>query len=872
MVKGYIVQHTHWDREWYFTAEDAKVLSDQVFTEALNELEKNPNVNFCLDGQSSILDEYLEINPQKLQVIKDLVAKGRLFVGPWYTQTDALLVDSESILRNLIIGINETKEKYGNPMMVGYLPDTFGFNANLPTLLNQVGIDNFMAWRGINFDKQAFSPYFIWNGLGDQYVYAMYFPFGYMTGLMTLDAVNNIPNFVENRLDPMLSFLMEHGDNEDLLLPSGIDQKSMVLDFDNIVEQINEVSDYENEICDYPTYVEIIRNKKNLPNYEGELREPVYSRVHRSISSVRTQMKQDNFQLEQIILHRIEPLMVISKKIGVEISTGLLKRLWKKVLENQAHDSIGGCVSDNVAEDIFHRSKEAYELAEGLENLISKRIADSLDLTHHQLLVFNTDPVPFKGEKIVHVVNRTKNIRFKNSKKSVLVSEKYYPERHNVQRLVATGFEYFTEPSYYELDICIDVELPAFGYTIIEFEECEEPLETSVWSEETRISNDFYTIQYHAGTVELVTKEGRTIKDFIRLVDMGNNGDTYDFSPLAEEKELILDFDKAHVERDSSKQCLVIEGVASLPNDLESRCLEKQNIIEVAYILRLTLNDEDVIEGKITIDNQVLSHRMRLQFQVDDPTEISIAQIQNGFVINQPEVIPSDWVEKYVEMPANLEIFDKSVSVEFEGSYVTVFADGLREYERVSDKLFLTLFATTGELGKPNLSWRPGRASGDTTNEGHVMMPTPLAQELGEHQYSFAIQVGKGRLDQFKVAKTTQKRLSQSVSYQKQSLNLFINRLDNKIWPLQHSKRVPTELSLLELPKDVIVSAIYPAYSEENSYVIRLANPTKETVELTDRVTLKGKIVNALEEDVGQVNNIKPFDYVSLLIPINKYS
>ena len=68
MVNAHIIQHTHWDREWYFTNEDAIVLSDQVFTEVLDELERNPKVNFCLDGQTSIVDEYLEINPQKLKV------------------------------------------------------------------------------------------------------------------------------------------------------------------------------------------------------------------------------------------------------------------------------------------------------------------------------------------------------------------------------------------------------------------------------------------------------------------------------------------------------------------------------------------------------------------------------------------------------------------------------------------------------------------------------------------------------------------------------------------------------------------------------------------------------------------------------------
>lgn len=314
MTKAHIVQHTHWDREWYFTAEDAKVLSDQVFTEVLDELTNNPHANFCLDGQSSIVDEYVEINPEKLPVIQKLVAEERLFIGPWYAQTDALLVDAESILRNLIIGIHDTAAKYGKPMMVGYLPDTFGFNAQLPTLLNQVGIDNFMCWRGLNFEKLVPSPYFIWKGLGERSVYAMNFPFGYMTGLMTIEAQKNISTFVKEKLDPAIGFLQDHGDNSTILIPSGIDQKNMVRNLEKIVPQINEASKFETVISDYPAYVEQIRQKQNLPSYQGELREPVYSRVHRSIGSVRSQMKLDNFQLEQRILRRIEPLMVIAQK------------------------------------------------------------------------------------------------------------------------------------------------------------------------------------------------------------------------------------------------------------------------------------------------------------------------------------------------------------------------------------------------------------------------------------------------------------------------------------------------------------------------------------------------------------------------------
>lgn len=46
-------------------------------------------------------------------------------LGPWYTQPDEFLISGESLVRNLLYGIKLAK-KYGDPLLVGYLPDTFG--------------------------------------------------------------------------------------------------------------------------------------------------------------------------------------------------------------------------------------------------------------------------------------------------------------------------------------------------------------------------------------------------------------------------------------------------------------------------------------------------------------------------------------------------------------------------------------------------------------------------------------------------------------------------------------------------------------------------------------------------------------------------
>ena len=414
MTTAYLVNHTHWDREWYFSIMDEQVLGEQLFTEVLDELEAHPTANFCLDGQVSIVDEYVAIHPEAKARIQRLVNEGRLFIGPWYTQTDALMPTAESIIRNLIIGIKDTEGNYGKPMMIGYLPDSFGFNAQMPTLLRQVGIDNMVFWRGINFKRQAGSTYFRWHGIGNKEIVALNFPFGYFTGQITPEAKQKLNEFVEQKYDPAIKFESEHDQNEDVLIPSGIDQMNIVKNISQTVEQINSISEYHTEISTYPEFVELIRHRsESLPEYRGELRLPTYARVHRSIGSVRSKLKRENFRLEQKLLKRVEPLCVIGHKVGVNIGNGLLTKAWKKLLKCQPHDSLGGSVSENVAKDIWQRYKEVDELVDGIENMVKKKISQYLKLTSSQLLVFNTDPHEFDGYKKVDIVASTKKIKIK---------------------------------------------------------------------------------------------------------------------------------------------------------------------------------------------------------------------------------------------------------------------------------------------------------------------------------------------------------------------------------------------------------------------------------------------------------------------------
>ncbi len=114
----HVVPHMHWDREWYFTTEESRILLVYDMEEILTMLETNPDYPYyVMDGQTAILEDYFAVKPENRNRVKKLVQEGKLIIGPWYTQTDEMVVGAESIVRNLLYGMRDCRE-IGEPMMI----------------------------------------------------------------------------------------------------------------------------------------------------------------------------------------------------------------------------------------------------------------------------------------------------------------------------------------------------------------------------------------------------------------------------------------------------------------------------------------------------------------------------------------------------------------------------------------------------------------------------------------------------------------------------------------------------------------------------------------------------------------------------------
>ena len=107
--------------------------------------------------------------------------KGKLIIGPWYTQTDEMVVGGESIVRNLLYG-HKDSQTFGEPMNIGYLPDSFGQSGQMPMILNGFGITRSIFWRGTSERMGSNKTEFYWTSDDGSKVLTQLLPLGYAIG------------------------------------------------------------------------------------------------------------------------------------------------------------------------------------------------------------------------------------------------------------------------------------------------------------------------------------------------------------------------------------------------------------------------------------------------------------------------------------------------------------------------------------------------------------------------------------------------------------------------------------------------------------------------------------------------------------------
>jgi mannosylglycerate hydrolase len=353
-----IVPHTHWDREWYEPFHSFRLRLVEVVDELLSLLESDPSyARFLLDGQTAALDDYLEVRPEAEERIRNLAASGRLTVGPWYTLMDEFLVSPETIVRDLQTGIR-TSAAFGGTMEVGYLPDMFGHVAQMPQILRLAGFEHAVVWRGV--PSSVISTGFIWEAPDGTSVRAEYLPFGYGNGSLLPDDAKALVRRVRDHLEQIGSFLVS-----DLLLMNGSDHLPPQPGLGRVVAEANALQDdFHFEITSLPEHL-ARTSTEGLASWRGELRSGARANMLMGVTSNRVDVKRAAAATERALERRAEPYAALFLP-SASWPRAQLDLAWKEVLRNAAHDSICACSVDDVVDEVLQRFAAARAIADGL--------------------------------------------------------------------------------------------------------------------------------------------------------------------------------------------------------------------------------------------------------------------------------------------------------------------------------------------------------------------------------------------------------------------------------------------------------------------------------------------------------------------------
>ncbi len=769
--------HTHWDREWYSPFQAMRLRLVEVLDELLDLLEADPTyANFLLDGQLAAVDDYLALRPDAEARLRRLAATGRVTVGPWYVLPDEFCVSGETLVRNLEMGLARAAD-FGGAMEVGYLPDMFGHVAQMPQLLRLAGFDHAVVWRGVPsaVDRTAFW----WVAPDGSRVRAEYLPVGYGNGTAVPDDARLLLGRVRAHVEEVADLL---GPDAPLLWMNGADHQQPQHFLGRVVAEANAAqNDFRLAITSLPAYLAAAPTD-GLPTWKGELRSGARASLLMGVLSNRVDVKQAAARAERSLERRAEPLSALFVPAHQWPATAL-GLAWAEVVRNAAHDSSCACSADEVVDAVLHRYAEARQVGDGLAdralgalgaslatggpvavNPTSRRRSGLVELvadgpTPEGTQAVSTHPAGLTerilaGAEVGTAIGQARN-QAVAAGASVIAVEMNHDDKgfavvvrtgitatpgvdttSALSELYARAGACGRDPVHLRVEhgavsrsLARVDDVPAFGWRAW----ARGPLSVApVTAAGNVLDNGLVRVEVDPddgtfGVVDESAEQG-PVSGLDRLVDGGDAGDTYNWSPP--EDDTVID-------RPENVAVEVLEsGPLRAALEVTRRFIWPEQIVEdrrcgarpVEVVTRLEVHaGERLVRVTTTLDNTCRDHRLRSWFPLPEAVigstaECAFAVVERG---TEAEGGPHEM---------GLATFPSRRFVSAGG--LTLVHEGLLEYESVDGAtLALTLLRCVGQLSGTDLRTRPQPAGPPVPVEG--------AQMQGRRVLRYCVAVGE---------------------------------------------------------------------------------------------------------------------------------
>ncbi|OGI13441.1 MAG: hypothetical protein A3I68_00755 [Candidatus Melainabacteria bacterium RIFCSPLOWO2_02_FULL_35_15] len=778
-ITFHVISHTHWDREWYLPFEVFRIELVELIDNLLNILEQKKDFIFHLDGQTIILQDYLEIKPYKKEQIRKFVESGNLLIGPWYVLSDQFLTSGEAIIRNLLYGMRDVKE-YGDVMMVGYNPDQFGQIAQLPQIFKGFNINSALIGRGIQDSIAEHN----WFGLNGESILAISLTHWY----------NNAQRFPEEDthkyIDKIFETQAKTSRSNHILLMNGCDHLSAQSNLSDILKSVNQNQKWQLQQNSLPEAVKNIinsSNKKNYPICYGELRSDNNKYILAGTLSSRVYLKLLNYKCQTILEKIIEPLAAILNIQQNKIYPyDEIKYAWRLLMQNHAHDSICGCSIDEVHREMELRFLKVNQVLDKIKENLCKDKDTALQYLYLQIInltnFYRNDVIeaelevpmgpPSEHPSATPTVNRPeiKNLALKLDGKEVTF---HILENYMAYKMIRSKDEVPLLQAIQKIKILLETNVKPFS--AISYEICTETEKEA--RKQGNFENQNYKLEINKdGSFNISLKEKKCKFENIHFITIENDkGDEYNF--------VQDEFGTTLSSKDWSWSIKVTEE-----NNLRKKIiLATSDVIDIKIELTCYRNS-DRIDFRTKIQNTLKNKRIRLHFP--DNLQANYITADTPFGIIQRACPPADWINY-----ANSQPLHNWIDHSNDESGLAFFGGGLADYELFKDGngFAVTLIRAIGRL---------------SSVKSHSLIETPEAQCNREIEFTYAIYPHTGNREKKQIQ-------NEFLIYQ---TPLIINQSGSMI----------NFHGLITVSPKLTVSSFKRSEDKENLYILRVFNPNNK--------------------------------------------
>ncbi len=359
----YFDANAHIDAAWLWRDLETIEVCRNTFNSVFNMMNVRPDFTYT-QSAAAYYDWMERYYPDTYKKIQQMVKEGRWEItGGMWVEPDCNLPNGVSWARHLLYAKRYFKEKFGVDVKIGWNPDSFGYNGNMPMLYQQAGIDAFVTQK-IGWNETNVFPYrLFWWESDDGSKILSYFPFDYVNEIkQPFQLVDWMRQFEANTGMTKMMVLFgvgDHGGGPSLDMMSRIDQLRNI-DVYPIIEFGNTAN-----------YLSWVRQHdlSKLPVYENEL----YLEYHQGTYTTQANTKAENRKCETL-LRDTELFSSLAAFQGRPYNGKALESAWRLTLFNQFHDILPGSgIRENYidAEEKYKQVKEigSYELGQSLKTL-----------------------------------------------------------------------------------------------------------------------------------------------------------------------------------------------------------------------------------------------------------------------------------------------------------------------------------------------------------------------------------------------------------------------------------------------------------------------------------------------------------------------